>query len=162
MVRGKWLTAQMWAHYINKNHPLSDSYIVYAVMLHHDVSYDPTLRHLDLYGKVNDRGVYHHFVTYNNTSILHCYQVRKKGEARNFHKVKTGYFWSKGLYNPFTQNLGLEAQFESSDNESDTKYDRTTNTNMKEGGKCSNRKVTEPDVEIVDVSGDDALQGFVS
>ena len=34
----KWLTAQMWAHYINKNHPLSDASIVDAVMLHHDGS----------------------------------------------------------------------------------------------------------------------------
>ena len=39
--------------------------------------------------------------------------------------MKTGLFWSKRIYNPSNQNLGLEAQFESSDDESDTKDDRT-------------------------------------
>ena len=39
-------------------------------------------------------------------------------------------FWSKRLYNPFTQNLGLEMKFESNDEEIDTKDDRTTNTNI--------------------------------
>ena len=53
-VRGKCLMAQMWGHYINKNHPLSNSSLVDAVMLHHSVSYHPTLQHVDLYGKVND------------------------------------------------------------------------------------------------------------
>ena len=42
---------------------------------------------------------------------LDCYQARKKGEASNDNKVKTGCFWSKRLYNPFTQKLGLEIQF---------------------------------------------------
>ena len=27
------------------------------------------------------------------------------------HKVKTGWFWSKELYNSFTQKFGMEAQF---------------------------------------------------
>ena len=58
-------------------------------------------------------------------STLNCYQVLKKGEARNKRKANIGYFWSKRLYNPFTQKLVLEAQFGSSDDESDTKYDRT-------------------------------------
>ena len=79
MVQGKLLTAQMWACYINKNHLLSDYPLVDAGMLQHAVSYYPTLRHLDLNGKVNDEGVYHNFVTDNNRSTLHCYQVRKKG-----------------------------------------------------------------------------------
>ena len=50
------------------------------------------------------------------------------------------------LYNPFTQKLGLEAQFESSDDESDAKDDRTTNTNIKEGGNYGNEQVGEPDI----------------
>ena len=56
MVWGKWLTAQMWACYINKNHPLSDSSLVDYVMLHHSMSYDTTLRNLYLNGKVNNEG----------------------------------------------------------------------------------------------------------
>ena len=92
LVRDKWLTAQMWARYINKNHPLSDSSLFDAVMLNHAVSHDLTLRHLDLNGKVNDKGVHHHFM-----STLHCYQVRKKGEARNDHKVNTVCVGSKRL-----------------------------------------------------------------
>ena len=71
MVRGKWLTAHIWAHYINNNHPLSDYFRVDAVMLHHAVSYDLDLWHLDLNEKVNDKGVYHNFVTGNNISTLH-------------------------------------------------------------------------------------------
>ena len=63
MVRGKRLTAHMWDRYIKKNHPLSNSSLVDSVMLHHAASYDPTLPHLDLNGKVNGEGVYHHFVT---------------------------------------------------------------------------------------------------
>ena len=38
LVQGKWLAAQMWARYINKNHPLSDASLVDAAMLHHAVS----------------------------------------------------------------------------------------------------------------------------
>ena len=38
LVRVKWLTAQVWDRYINKTHPISDSSLVDAVMLHHDVS----------------------------------------------------------------------------------------------------------------------------
>ena len=63
MVWGKLLKAQMWDHYINKNNHISDSSLVDAMMLYHDVSYDPTICHIDLYGKVNDDGVYHHFMT---------------------------------------------------------------------------------------------------
>ena len=121
----------MWDHYINNNHILSDYPLVGDTKLHHAVSYDLTLRNLDLYGKVNDEGVYHNFLTGNNMSTLCCYQVCKKCEARNDHKLKAVYFWSKRLYNPFTQKLGLEGQFESSDDKSDTKYDGTTNTNTK-------------------------------
>ena len=79
------------------------------------MSYDPTLRHLDINGKVNNEGVYHPFVTGKNMSTLHCYQFYKQDEASNSHKMKTGYFWSKRLYNPFTQKLGLEVHFEISD-----------------------------------------------
>ena len=95
-------------------------------------------------------------------STLHCYQVSKKGEARNDHKVNTNCFWFKRLYNPFNQGLVLEEQFEISDNESDTKDDRTNNTNIKEGGNDGNGQVEKPDVETVDLPGDDAPQGFVS
>ena len=111
MVQGKWLVSQMWAHYINKNHPLLDYSIIAVGMLHHAASYDLTLQHLYLRGKVNDEGVYHHFLTGNNMSTLHCYQVHKKGEARNGHRFNTGFFWSKCLYNTFTQKLGLGAHF---------------------------------------------------
>ena len=111
MVRGKWLTDQMWACYINKNRPLSYYFLVGAVMLHHDVSYDPTLRHLDLNGKVNAEGVYHHFVTVKKMSTILFHSVIKRGESINDHKVKAGCFWSKRLYNPFTEKLDLEVQF---------------------------------------------------
>ena len=90
MVRCKWLMAQMWDHYINKNHPLSYSSLVDSVMLHHDVPYNLTICQLDLYGKFNDKGFHHHFVTGSNISTIHLYQVRKKGEASNDHKVRTG------------------------------------------------------------------------
>ena len=80
-------------------------------MFNHDVSYDPTLRHLDLNWKGYEGGVYHTFVTGKNMSTLRRYQFWKYGEASNDHKVKTGCFWSKRLYNPFTQKLGLEIQF---------------------------------------------------
>ena len=92
MVRGKWLTSQMWDCYINKNNHLSDSSLVDAVMLHRYVSYYSTIRNLELNENVNDEGFYHHFVTGNNMSTLHCYQVCKKGEARNEHKVKQYFF----------------------------------------------------------------------
>ena len=101
-VWGKRLTAQMWALYINRNHPLSDYPLVDAVMLHHAVSYDWNPQNLDLSEKVNDEGVYHHFLTGNNMSTLHFYQVCKKGGVSNDHKLKTGCFWSKRHYNPFT------------------------------------------------------------
>ena len=71
-------------------------------------------------------------------------------------------FWSKRLYNPFTKNIGLEVQFESRDDGSDTKDDRTTNTNIKEGGNYGNGQVAGPDVETTDLQEEDALQGFVS
>ena len=131
-------------------------------MLHHDVSYDPTLLHLDLNGKVNNKGVYHHFVTGNNMSTLHCYQVRKKGEARNDHTLKTGCFWSNRLCNSFTHKLGLEGQFEISDEKIDTKHDRTKNISIKEGSNYGNGQVDKPDVETVVLSEDNPLQGFVS
>ena len=83
MVRGKWLTAQMWAHYIKKNHHISDSSVVDAVILYDAVSYDPTLRNLDLNGKMNDKGVHKHFITANNMSTLHCHKVLQKDEARD-------------------------------------------------------------------------------
>ena len=50
----------------------------------------------------------------------------------------------------------------SSDDEIDTKDYRTTNTIIKEGGNDGNVQVTDPDVEIVVIPGDDELQGFVS
>ena len=162
MVWGKWLTAQMWACYINKNHPLSDSSLVDYVMLHHSMSYDTTLRNLYLNGKVNDEGVYHHFVTGNNMSTIHCYQVCQKGETWNYHKLNTVCFWYKCLYNTFTHNLRLEVQFEIIDDESYTKDDRNQNTNIKEGGSYGDCQVAEPDVEAVDIPGDDELQVFLS
>ena len=76
--------------------------------------------------------------------------------------MKTGCFWSKRLYNPCTYNLGPEAQFKISDDESDTKDDRTTNTNFNEGVNYVNGKVFNTDVETVNLPGYDAPQGFVS
>ena len=90
-------------------------------------------------------------------STLHCYQVHKRGEAGNDHKVKAGWFWSKRLYNPFTRQLGLEMQFESSDDNSDTKEDIAPNTNIKEVGNDGNGQVAESDVETFDIPGNDAL-----
>ena len=81
-------------------------------MIHRDLSYDSTIRHLDLNVKVNDD---HHFMTGNSMSTLRCYQVLQKDEARNDHKVKTGCFWYNHLYNPSNHKLSLEYQFESSD-----------------------------------------------
>ena len=75
--------------------------------------------------------------------------------------MTTGCFWFKCLYNTFDQKLGLEVQFESSDDGSDTKDDRTKNTNIKEGGNDGNGLVAEPDVETVDLCGDDAPQGLL-
>ena len=60
-----------------------------------------------------------------NTSNINCYQVHIKVEARYDHILKTGCFGSKILYNPFTHNLVLCAQFESIDDESDTEDDIT-------------------------------------
>ena len=77
------------------------------------------------------------------------------------HKVNTGCFWYKSLNNTFTQKLGPEAQIESSGDKSDTKDDRTTNTNIKEVGNDGNVQVDDPDVETVYLPGDDAPQGFV-
>ena len=153
---------QMWAHYINENHPLSDSSLVDTVMLHHTVPYDPTLQHVYLDGNVNDEGFYRHLVTGKNISTIRCCHFCKQGEARNDHKLKTGCFWSRRLYNPFTQKLGLEMQFEGSADKSDIKDDSTKNTNIKEGSNDDNEQVSETDVETVDISGDDALQAFVS
>ena len=76
--------------------------------------------------------------------------------------MKTGCFWSKRLYNHFTRKLGLEVQFESSDDESDTEDDRTINTNIKEGGNGGNGKVAKPDVKTVDLTGGVVPQGFAS
>ena len=70
MIPGKWLTDQMWSHYTNKNHPLSDDSLVETLMLHHYMSYYQTLKHVDFEGKVNDEVVYHNFVTDNTTSTL--------------------------------------------------------------------------------------------
>ena len=63
--------------------------------------------------------------------------------------MKTCCFYSKHLYNPFTQQLGPEVQFESSDKESDTKDDRKKNTNIKESGNYGNGQVDEPDVKLL-------------
>ena len=46
--------------------------------------------------------------------------------------------------------------------EEDTKYDMNKNTNIKEGGNYGHGKVAKPDVETVDITGDDSPQGFVS
>ena len=79
------------------------------------------------YGKVNEKGVCHHCVTGKHMSTIYCYQVFKKIEARYYRKC----VWSESLCNPFTQKLGLEAQFEIIDDKIDTEYDRTKNTNIK-------------------------------
>ena len=75
--------------------------------------------------------------------------------------MKTGLFWSKSLYNLFSQYLGLEAQFERSDDKSNTKYDKTTKTYIKEGGNYGNGKLGEPDLETVDPPRYDVLQVFL-
>ena len=69
--------------------------------------------------------------------------------------MTTGCFWFKCLYNTFDQKLGLEVQFESSDDGSDTKDDRTKNTNIKEGGNGGNvvnGKVDDLNVETIDLT----------
>ena len=76
------------------------------------------------------------------------------------HKLKAGCFRYKQLYNSFTQNLWLGVQFESSGDESDTKYYITTNTNSKEAVNYLNEKAANPDVETVDIPGDVAPQVF--
>ena len=76
--------------------------------------------------------------------------------------MTTGCFWFKCLYNTFDQKLGLEVQFESSDDGSDTKDDRTKNTNIKEGGNYFNGQVVDPDVETVDLPGGGAPHRFLS
>ena len=95
-------------------------------------------------------------------STLHFYQLCKKDESRNDHKVNTGYVWSNRLYNNFSHKLALEIQFESSDDEIDTKDDRTKITNIKEGSNDGNGQVEEPYVETINLPGYDAPQGFVS
>ena len=55
IVRGNWLTDQMWDRYINKNQPISYSSCVDAVMLHHAV---PT----------NNEIKNHFFIIYNSPS----------------------------------------------------------------------------------------------
>ena len=70
IIPGKWLTDQMWYHYINKNHTLTDYSLVDPLMLHHYMSYYQTLKHVDFEGKVNDEVVYHNVVTCNTASTL--------------------------------------------------------------------------------------------
>ena len=53
-------------------------------------------------------------------------------------------------------------QFDISGDESDTKYDRTINTSIKEGGNYGNGQVDEPYVETFYLPGGDAPQIFVS
>ena len=72
-----------------KNYPLSDASLVDSTMLHHSVLYDPTLRHIDLDVKMNDEGVYHHYLTGKNAYTIHFCQVCKKGLARYDHKINT-------------------------------------------------------------------------
>ena len=75
--------AQMWDRYINKNHTIYDASLVDYGMLHQAVSYDPNQIHINLYGKNNDKGVYHNYLTEDNMSIIQFYQVRKKIEVRH-------------------------------------------------------------------------------
>ena len=77
-------------------------------------------------------------------------------------KWRQAVFWSKRLYNPFIQKFGLKEQFESSDYKSGTKDYRTKNTNIKEVSNYGNGQVAYLDVETFDITGDDALQCFVS
>ena len=105
LVPGKCLTSYMWSRYIKKNHIISYAYFVDATMLHNAVSYDLRLWHLDLDRKVDNQGVYHHFVTGKYMSTLHFYQVCKRGKAVHDYKLKAGCFYYKQLYNSFTQNI---------------------------------------------------------
>ena len=68
----------------------------------------------------------------------------------------------KCLHNPFTQKLGLEAQFEIINYESDTKDYSTKNNNIKEGDNYGNGQVANPDLETVDLPGYDEPQVFFS
>ena len=108
LVHGKWLMAHRWDYYINNNHILSYSSIVESAMLHHDVSYYPTIWHLDLYGKVNGEGVYHHFVTGKNTSTAQLYHVCKKGESMYGRKVNTGCFDLSASTMPYPRILACK------------------------------------------------------
>ena len=76
--------------------------------------------------------------------------------------MNTGCFWSKCLCNPFVHNLGLEDQFGRTDENIATKDGRDTKTNTKEGGNSGNGQVADPNVETVDLLGDDAPQGCLS
>ena len=53
-------------------------------------------------------------------------------------------------------------QFEISDDDIDTKDDRTTNTNIKEGCNNGNWNVANPNIETIDLPGDVVPQGFES
>ena len=46
LIWGKWLTSQIWARYINKNHPISYDSLVDAAMLHHDASTNNEIKFL--------------------------------------------------------------------------------------------------------------------
>ena len=63
MVQGKCLVAPVWARYSNKSNTITYPSLVDAVLLHHAVLYHPNLRHLDLNGKLNGKGIYHNFLT---------------------------------------------------------------------------------------------------
>ena len=158
MVWGKWLTDQMWARYINNNHPFSDSSLVDAVMLHHAVSYDPTLRNLYLNGTLIDEGIYHHFLTGKN--ILLSTDIRFKQRARQGMTMK----WKHDIFGliastiPLPISLTWKSNFVSSGEKIDTKYNRTKKTNIKEGGNTGNFQVENPHVETVDHPGDDTPQ----
>ena len=95
-----------------------------------------------------------------NISTIQLYQVCKKCEARYDHKMNIGYFLSTHFYDPFIQKLDLGAHFETIDEKSDSKDDRTTNTNLKEVSNYVNGKVVNPDVGTVDLIGGVASQGF--
>ena len=58
-----------------QNNPLSYASLVDAVISYHDISYDPTLQHIEIDGKMNDKGFYHHYSTGRNRPTVHCYQV---------------------------------------------------------------------------------------
>ena len=58
-----------------QNNPLSYASLVDAVISYHDISYDPTLQHIEIDGKMNDKSFYHHYSTGRNRPTVHCYQV---------------------------------------------------------------------------------------